>query len=407
MKNMTFFSYNIAIKLFNIILIFLSYFFLEKIEFKLFAFYLSISNYIIFLINSSINNTSSVKNYFNDRPFSLYIIKIILLLLFLPAIIIYAISTNNFKLNLFLLSILFASTSIANFDFYFKGKEINKFQKIQFYFSFLQIIILISCLYFKFNIDFIFTFFCINSICFLLLITIKNKFRFEYIKNFILYKFIFSLFLINLLNLLYYNLDVILSFYLKDPELFKDFFIWTRVFSIITVLATIFSDYFSNKIFINDKPNNLESKIEKFYISGIYMFFILILCSKYFILNYFLFYFPDSKFINASYTVYYLAIIPITFIGPLFGYNLLHYRKQKQLINLTFVGIILYLFVYLVLTKIFFINILVAISIAFMFSKILIETSIIYLNYHYNIISLKLFFYVSILIFTPILLVLI
>jgi hypothetical protein len=260
MKNKTFFSYNIAIKILNLVLIFLPYVYLEKLTFKSFAFYLSISNYIIFLINSSINNASSVKRIFKDKPFSLYIIKIFLLLIFLPAIILYSISTNNFNSNLLILTILFASLSIGNVDFYFKGNEVNKFQKIQFIFSCVQILILAFSLYFKLSIQLIFIFFCINSLIFFLFVTLKYNFKFQNIKKLVLYKFIFSLFIVNLLNLLYYNLDIILSFYLKDPGLFKTFFIWTRIFSIITVLSTIFSDYFCNKIFINFNRNKSKNK---------------------------------------------------------------------------------------------------------------------------------------------------
>lgn len=406
MKSKTFFSYNIAIKISNLILIFLPYAFLDKFAFKSFAFYLSISNYIIFLINSSINNASSVKKIFINKPVSLYLIKLLLLLIFIPAIILYSISTNNFSSSLFILTILFACFSIGNIDFYFKGNEVNKFQKAQFAFSIMQIFILSICLYFKFNIEFIFAFFCINSIIFFLFLSVKNNFKFQFEKKIVLYKFIFSLFIVNLLNLLYYNLDVILSFYINDPEIFKNFFIWTKLFSIITVLSTIFSDYFCNKIFINYKPNNLESKSEKSYITGVLILFITLVIAKLFLLPTFLTIFPRMSFINDNYTKYYLAIIPIAFIGPLFGFNLLHLKKQKQLINLTFIGIVFYLFIYFVLTRILFINILVSISISFMISKLFIESSIIYLNYYYKIISIKLFFIVLLLIFSPLLLLL-
>ena len=406
MKSKIFFSYNIAIKISNLILIFLPYAFLDKLAFKSFAFYLSISNYIIFLINSSINNASSVKRIFKNKPFSLYIIKLLLLLMFFPAIIIYSLSTNNFKSSLFLLTIVFACFSLGNIDFYFKGNEVNKFQKTQFAFSIMQIFILSFCLYFKFDIEFIFIFFCINAILFFLYLSVKNNFKFEYVKKIVLYKFIFSLFIVNLLNLLYYNLDVILSFYLKDPEIFKNFFIWTRLFSIITVLSTIFSDYFCNKIFINYKPNNLESRFEKIYIIGVLMFFILLVIAKLFFFPTFLPTFPKLTFINDNYTKYYLAIVPISFIGPLFGFNLLHLKKQKQLINLTFIGIIFYLLTYLLLTRVLSINILVSISVAFMTSKLFIESTIIYLNYFYKIISIKLLLIVFLLIFTPLLILL-
>jgi hypothetical protein len=379
---------------------------MDKFSFKSFAFYLSISNYIVFLINSSINNSSSIKRIFMDKAISLYLVKIFLIVLFLPVVYYYSLSTKNFNPVLLLLSISVACFSILNLDFYFKGKEVNNFQKIQFLSSSIQISILIIGLCFKFSIILIFTLFSLNAMLFFIYIVLNYRFRFIFINKSLILKFVFSLFLINLLNLLYYNLDVIFSFYLKDPILFKDFFIWTRAFSLITVLATIFSEYFSNKIFISLKPNVLQTYFERTYIIGVFILFFFIVFLKISFKEQIII-LPHFSILYSSYTNFYLAVIPISFIGPIFGFNLLHQKKQVQLLKLTLIGILVYLMVFIVSSGILNFNILNAIAFSFMISKFIIESAIIWLNYYYNIISLKLLMLLLVMIYLPLFLLLI
>ncbi len=392
------------IKILNLVLIFLPYIYLDKMMFKSYAFYISLSNYIIFLINSSINNASTVKIFFRNKPFSLFVIKVGILIAFLPILLFYTISTNNFNLILFLLTLIFAVSSILNIDFYFKGANINNIQRIQFISLIIQNSILFLSLYYRLDIIYIFSFFAFNSILCFLFTVVKYNFKIKYFHKPVLIPFITSLFLVNILNLLYYNLDVIISFYLKDPVLFKNFFMWTRVFSIVTVISTVFSEYFNNRIFIRLKPNVLDSDFEKFYILLIIVAFIFIYCLKSIYFSEYLSKFPKLSFLISSYTNYYLIVIPISFIGPIFGFNLLHLKKQSQLLSLTLAGIILYLVVFFFLHFGLNINVLDAIAISFMLSKFIIEFSIIYLNYYYNMIPFKVLLVVSIIIFSPLLL---
>ncbi len=405
MKLKTFFSYNIAIKISSLILIFLPYVYFEKNNFKLYAFYYSISNYIIFLLNSSINNTTIVKKVFESKPFSLYVIKLTLLIFILPVIYFYAITTNNFIPDLFILSILFSITSIINLDYYFKGENINVYQKNLFLFSLKQILLLIISIHFHLSVNTIFTIFTLNSTLFFLYLNQLNKVKPLIVKKTIYFKLITGLFLFNVLNLLYYNLDVILSFYLKDSTNFKEFFIWTRFFSIITVLSTIFSEYFSNKIFLNYKPNDLKSLFEKIYLMGIFVFFTIILLIKSVLLTKIISNFPFINFLNQKFTTYYIITIPIAFVGPLFGYNLLHLKKQNHLIIFTFIGILSYLITYLLLIQFFLFDQISAISISFMISKFIIESLIIYFNFHFKVINFKTLTIIYMFILSPLILI--